>query len=727
MFVGGIQSVQAHGYIVRSIPEDRAVLERSPARLQYWFSESLEPEFSKLTVSDEAGNVVAEGGVDEDNLSLLKVRLPTDLPDGAYFAELRTAFASDGHVIVETRVFFIGEAVAGVSGTAASDQAVPLEVVWRGLVLASTTVLLGTFVVYVLVLVPAWGNPRYPAGLLPPRVMRRLNWIVMIALVMAISANILALIQQTMVFFGADVERVFSDQLWRIVRSGTTFGDMWNPRMFLLLLVGGLQVASIHFRKEQPQAVRAFWVANMWAVILIVATWSASSHAAGSPLWPWVALINDWLHGLAVGFWAGGLVTLVLVLPIALQPYTTEQRRAALNTVLRRFSRLAIVCVVLVIGTGIYSASNWIYTPSMAVSTYGGSLLLKIVLVSGLLLLGALHHITLRPEKYARWQAISQRVKRFLPTLGLESVLALIVLTSVGLLSATPIPEPEAPSEPVQTPSGFVSTGDYTVQLSLAPGGPGINTYDAIVRRNSIPVDDVSVYLQMINPDMDDRGDWHQLEAFGEGLFSAAGDEIDTLGTWWTIIDVEDTSGMERLAFTWDITDEASVDLFRDPALINIFAMVGALGAVGFVLYSPVQRFYVHQLRPDLNVATVTIAVMATVSTVVILIGGWMYIQQTMREVDLAMNPPPTMINSQVPDQASVDRGQQIFVDACSAWQSVESENRTSLEQLSSRQDEEIFLAIRDGWRDLPSCDDGLSTDSRWHVVNYIHTFENRD
>jgi len=58
----GVSPVLAHGYLLRSIPEDRAVLERAPARLQYWFSEPLEPAFSTLRVLNIDGEVVAEGG-----------------------------------------------------------------------------------------------------------------------------------------------------------------------------------------------------------------------------------------------------------------------------------------------------------------------------------------------------------------------------------------------------------------------------------------------------------------------------------------------------------------------------------------------------------------------------------------------------------------------------------------------------------------------------------------
>src|SRR5688572_9187235 len=83
------QSVSAHGYIVRSIPQDRVVLERPPTRLQYWFSESLEPEFSTINLRNQAGEIIATGGVDAEDDRLLSLRVPSNLADSAYIAELR--------------------------------------------------------------------------------------------------------------------------------------------------------------------------------------------------------------------------------------------------------------------------------------------------------------------------------------------------------------------------------------------------------------------------------------------------------------------------------------------------------------------------------------------------------------------------------------------------------------------------------------------------------------
>ena len=148
--------------------------------------------------------------------------------------------------------------------------------------------------------------------------MNRLNWIVAVALVVALVGNILALLQQTMVFFGADIGRVISEQLFNVVRIGTRFGDTWNARMLLLILVAALFALSIYFRERQPQSVRAFWVANVWAMALIVGTFSVASHAAGSLLLPAFGMISDWLHSFGVGFWAGGVAALALIVPVAL-------------------------------------------------------------------------------------------------------------------------------------------------------------------------------------------------------------------------------------------------------------------------------------------------------------------------------------------------------------------------------------------------------------------------
>lgn len=710
---------QAHGYIVRAIPEDRAVLERPPARLQYWFSEGLEPEFSTLRLRDQNGVVVAEGGVSPDDTALMTLRVPNDLPDGAYIVELRPAFASDGHVIAESRVFFVGEEVGGVAGQGATDAAVPFEVAWKAVTLVGTMLLLGVFTLYALVLVPAWGSSRYPAGWLPPRVMQRLNWIAGLALAIAISGNLVALIQQTMVFFNISFTAALDPNFWGLVRVGSRFGDIWNIRMGVLVLIAVLFGASLALRRSQPQMVRPFWIANAWGAALVLGTHSVLSHAAGSLLWPWVGIGVDWLHALAVGFWTGGLMVLVLVLPVALRPYVGDDRRRALLAALRRFSPVAVAGLAVVVTSGLYSASNWVYTPEDAATTFGLSLAVKLMLVAALIGVGALHHLALRPERYARWSRLTDRVQGFLPTLRMEAGLVLLTLVAVGWLSATPVPVPEFAQREIEVPVQSQTVRDLTVTLALSPGGPGVNTYDVRVERDGQPVDDASVMLAVSHPERAIRGDPQQAELVEEGLYVTAGDEIDRTGLWWTTLDLTVDGGTQRLAFQWQISDEAAVIETRPPEVQNIVALGLLLLVLGWIAAPGIRRG-LEVL--DLDPASVTIAAGATAIAALFLAVGFVAVQDTQRRAEAQRNPPPQVVNAVLPDQASLDRGRELYTAHCIAWQQNATDFNALLDRLDRLRDDELYGMVVEGWRGLPPCTEDLTESQRWDVVNFFRT-----
>ncbi|MCB9450090.1 MAG: CopD family protein [Anaerolineaceae bacterium] len=711
--------VQAHGYIVRSIPEDRVTLERAPTRLQYWFSEDLEPEFSKLTVRDQAGNVVAEGGVSPDDRSLLLVQLPSNLPDGAYIAELRTAFASDGHVVVETRVFFVGAEVGGVTGSAASDQANSLEVVWRGMIFTSLMLLFGVFTLYANVLVPAWGSPDHRAGLLPPRVMRRLSALLILGFLLALAGHILAIIQQAMVFFSATPAQVIEQGLWQVVRVGSRFGDLWGARLLFLGIAAAAYGLSVYLRDEQPETVRPFWTATAWVMALTLGTLSAGSHAVGSAVSPWLSVGVDWLHLIGVGLWVGGLIALVFVLPVALRPYEGEARRLALLAVLNRFSWLAAGALVIVISTGIFSASLWFTAPGDLQTTFGGALALKLLMVAGLVGLGAAHHIALRPERYTRWSGIGRRVGNFAVTLRLEVVFAVLVLLATGLLTATPVPIPETAENAVPPPSQTITVDDLMVTLTISPGGPGVNTYDVLVSQNGQPVDDLAVQMQVVHPSRDQRSIWEMVEPVESGLYVLAGDEISETGDWWTLLNITQGDAMRRVAFDWVITDEAGVADTRPYSVVNALALFGIGLAIGWVLLPSARRLY-HRL--DLSPAALLIAFGSVALTVFFLAFAAAAVQDSQTQYELTLNPPPQVINMVLPDAASLARGEALYTADCATWEADVNAFKTLHDRLDRIRDDELFLAVRDGWRNLPPCGSDLTDDERWDVVNYLRT-----
>ena len=564
-------ALRAHGYVVRAIPADRSTLERPPTRLQYWFSEDLEPQFSALNLRDQSGQIIASGGVDDENHALLSLRVPPDLPDGAYIAELRPAFASDGHVIAESRVFFVGAEVGGVDGKAADDRAIPLEVLWRAALNAANFLFFGVSTLYAAVLLPAWGSARSAAGGLPARVMRRLRACIIGALALAFAASLLGLLQQSMVFFNADAGQVIGGNLWQVVLIGSRFGDVWTFRMVLLIFTAVLIFVAGYYRDMMPQLADGIWKGMSWLGALFIGLSMVTSHAAGSLLLPWLAIAVDWIHTLAVAFWMGGAAALVMLLSPALAPYEGEARRQARQAVMLRFSRIATLLVAVIISTGIFNALNYFVTPADLGTSYGRTLGIKLLVVLPLLLLGAWQHLALRPQRAARLRSVVDILPRALrervvraaaggTSLRLEVLLMLLALCAASWLSATPIPEPQSLEAEVETPQVTLTAGDFVVTLAIIPGGPGVNTYDILLSRAGEAATDAQVYLQLVHPQRDIRSPWHLAEQVEDGLYVAAGDDIDEAGAWWTLIEVVSAGSEEtRLAYEWPIDDAASV------------------------------------------------------------------------------------------------------------------------------------------------------------------------
>ncbi len=721
LWVLAIAPTDAHGYIVRSIPEDRSRLASAPPRLQYWFSEGLERQFSELNLRNQEGDVIATGGVDEQDDTLLTLRLPADLPDGAYIVELRPAFASDGHVIIDSSVFFVGDAVLDLEAETYENNARPLEIIWKALLFNATYLLFGTAMLYVYVFVPVWGNPKYPAGLLPPRIMYTLNMMMIGAIIAALFANVVALFQQTMVFFGLDLAQVIEGNLWNVVRIGTRFGDVWHFRTIALVLVAVLHGLGMYYAHRHPRAVRSFWTANTWLIALLIGGQAVNSHAAGGLVLVWVGVMVHWLHTLAVAFWVGGIIALAIVLPVALAPYTGDQRWQALRPMMMRFSRYVVGAVVIVITSGIYSASTWFFTPSDLATDYGAALGYKVLMVGLLLGVGGLHHLALRPHLLDRYplRGLVGRVQSFGVSMRVAALLTMLALVLAAQLSATPIPEPEFLQVDIETPRSTQTVDGWQVQMTITPGGTGVNTTDIVLSRDERPIDLAQVAVQFVAPTRADRSQWVDAEYNRDGLYVVANDSIDATGRWWTLVDITDDTGERtRAAFAWDIEANANVIVSLPPSLLTLVAAFAVLGAVLFVI-APAWRRFARRMR--WSALNIVISLGVIVITIGAIYGGYVYIERQEAAIQLRENPPPQQVNPTLPTQASLDAGAIHYAQACNAWDG-HRDYDDLINQLRFLRDEDLYRIIGQGWRDLPACADTLTSDERWHVVNYVRT-----
>ena len=726
-------SVGAHGYVLRAIPADRSVLERPPTRLQYWFSEDLEPRFSEIKLRDQSGRIIASGGVDDLNQALLALPVPPNLPDGAYIVELRPAFASDGHVIAESRVFFVGDEVGGVSGRAADDRAIPLEALWRAAMNLANFLFFGASALYAMVLLPAWGSGRHEGSALPARVMRRLRNCLIAGIALAFAASVFALAQQSMVFFNTGIDQVLAQNLWQVVLIGSRFGDVWTFRLVLLIFSAVLLGVAEYYRPLMPQLAAGIWRGLPWLGALFIGLTMVTSHAAGSTLMPWLAIAVDWLHALAVGFWLGGTLVLALILPIALSPYAPVERDRARIAVLRRFSLLVTPLVALIIVSGLYTALNFLLTPADIGSSYGRTLGLKLLLALPVLIVGGCQHIALRPQLAARLESALRRTPAFLQkraircragALRLEAVLMLILLLAVAWLSATPISEPQSLEQAGVAPQATETVGALTASAAIIPGGPGVNSYDVVLSRAGRAATDLEIHMQWIQPDRAIRSGWRQLDQIEDGFYVATGDELDMPGRWWAILDIIAPEGEPtRLALAWEISAAASIQQLRQPSPLNLLALL-LVAIVLLVIVYPAARRALRRLQ--VGAVTALLALGATVASLGILFFGAGLIAEQQRQYELTLNPPPSVVNAVLPDAESLRRGEALYLEHCLVWQGQSADFRALRNRLDSARDDYLYGTLVDGWRGLPACAGALSERERWDLVNYFRTFEER-
>jgi methionine-rich copper-binding protein CopC len=88
-----------HAYLVKSSPARRAVLFTAPTRIQLWFNERLEAQFSVLSVWDREGKQVdlRDAQVSPDEPKKLSVGVPPLAP-GTYTVKFRV-LSVDGHIV----------------------------------------------------------------------------------------------------------------------------------------------------------------------------------------------------------------------------------------------------------------------------------------------------------------------------------------------------------------------------------------------------------------------------------------------------------------------------------------------------------------------------------------------------------------------------------------------------------------------------------------------------
>jgi copper transport protein len=605
------QGASAHAILLRSDPAKDSILSTSPSQIHMWFSEDLNPTFSTAYVvnaANSAANVQTnikthvdkgDAQVSATDTREMDVSLKPDLPSAVYVVLYRTQSAQDGHILYGSFLFTITAAngtVPTFTGTLSLQGAFGGSSNSNGKLDGPT---LFSFIMTTLVDLGAvfWvGAQLWRIFVIPDlqsedqdqqeivhqieqRFNRHFSWS---ALLLILLANIGVLVGQALTLTGGQWGSALAPSLLTSLLARGQFGTYWIMREVVTLVALIVSLYPLMIKQASSWVSSAITWANFALGMALLSALTLSGHAAAtSSNLILYAVGADFFHLLAGSLWVGGMLFLAAIYLPLLKSRSWQDQATSLLTVLPRYSPLAITGVVLMALSGPFNAATRLISLDQLITTaYGRTLIVKVLLVSAMLLISAIHVLIFRPrlakdlKTYQSVTApadpvredepiplasitevqtkklenrITQQTQRLSTVLRWEPALGVMVLLCTGLLavfSGTLLPvivvPPTSPSSAASSKlfTTIIKTTDQQFQITLKvdPNQFGTNIFTVTVfdsHGKPIPTASIGVSIYTTMLDMDMGTDTVNLQPDGKGHFSARGDL--SMGGHWQI------------------------------------------------------------------------------------------------------------------------------------------------------------------------------------------------
>jgi copper transport protein len=538
----------AHAALLRTVPSASRTVNTSPPQVSLTYSEPVEPRFAIVSVTDAAGRQVTSGAPQRAPGAPQTLVTPLRRVREGWYLVFWRVISADGHPVRGAFTFAVGPnpgpppqfQVPSLSETATKPQLL----IARWVVYLSALTALGLLVLRFLIARPVI---RRVSG----TSLHSLSVALGVALAVALIAIPVYVVLATAQF---TLRSAFDLGAVLPVARDSSFGrDFLDLELVLLLFAVAAGAAVFADRPERPQRS----VAELLSVGSALAAGAAAlvlpglAGHAGQKSPRGLALPLDAVHLAAAAIWIGGLIGIV----VFWMTVRREGRVAALSVVVPRFSAVAFVSVIVLVGSGIGQALLELPTlGSLWQTSYGKALVVKIALLAAALALAAVNLARTKP----RLQAAGVR-----PSVGPGAAVLLrrlvqgeIVFVAGALFAAavlTSLPPPASALARVKNVAARVgpgpvseelSKGPYRVHVSVAPNKAAVaNAFTVRLTRNGKPVPGAQVVTKFDMLDMEMGEQSYELRQLRPGTFSKTVPALVMVGHWGLQFEVTPPGG----------------------------------------------------------------------------------------------------------------------------------------------------------------------------------------
>lgn len=550
-------AASAHAYLVKTVPSASGVVNSPPPNVALTFDEAVEPRFAHISVTDSAGRQQTSGPLQRSAADPDTLVVPLNkVPEGWYLVYWR-AISIDGHPVRGFFTFAVGPnpgpapqfPVPSISESAAT----PSLVAARWAVFLSMMTAIGLFVMRIAIARPLTRQ-------VPGTSLHRLSLAFGIAAGIGLLATPVYLLLATAEFAlrsAFDIGALVP--LFDVSAFGRGYLDL---ELCFVLFVLAAGIALWVDRPAREQRSIAEILANLGAfaaaaTVLLVP--GAAGHAAQTAP-RGISLALDWIHLVSGSVWLGGLTGLLVLwwsLPAA-------RRSAGLATVVPRFSNVAFVSVLVLLGSGTWATVNHMPTLGALWQTpYGQAILVKIGLLAAAALLAAVNLVRTKPRLAAsRAKPELGRPAALLlrRLVGGEALLVSGAIVAAAVLSSLPPPPKALAAEgsalarvgpgPV---ARVVHKGPYALQVLISPNrAASPSTFTVKITRNGVPLRGADVTLTFEMLDMEMGNQTYRLTETEPGTYSHAAPALVMVGHWGLSFQITPSGGAQITALVVD-------------------------------------------------------------------------------------------------------------------------------------------------------------------------------